>query len=236
MFLGFYNYAVYLTYLNASFSLLGMFCLVYQKFDPESIKLASICILLSGICDMFDGKISNLQKKRSIREKKYGIQIDSLADVISFGILPIFIGYGLFYNIKKINHNFLYLFIFISICYILTVLTRLAYFNVLAEENSDDKKPKTNLNFFVGVPVTLSSVIFPCLILFQNIILTKTNYDTNKISKIFFATYLFIMCLLSFLFIFAKIKFPKIKNIIFLIFTCLLFFVIILNLIIFKKT
>ncbi len=223
MFLGFYNYTVYLTYLNASIGLSGMFFLVCGTFDSNSIKFASICILLSGICDMFDGKVSNFKKKRSIQEKKYGIQIDSLSDIISFGILPIFIGYGLFYNINNINHNFLFLFIFISICYILAVLTRLAYFNVLAGENYDDKKPKENLNVFLGVPVTLSSVIFPCLILFQNI-MSKIGYDTKII---FFATYLFIMCLLSFLFIFAKIKFPKIKNIIFLIFSCLLSFVII---------
>lgn len=124
------------------------------------------------------------------------------------------------------NFNFLCLFIFISICYILTVLIRLAYFNVLAEENYDNKKPKENLNVFLGVPVTLSSIIFPCLILFQNIMM-KTRTDVNNIKNIFFTTYLFIMCLLSFLFIFAKIKFPKIKNIIFLIFSCLLSFVII---------
>jgi CDP-diacylglycerol--serine O-phosphatidyltransferase len=229
MFLGFYNYTVYLTYLNASIGLSGMFFLVCETFEPNSIKFASICILLSGICDMFDGKVSNFKKKRSIQEKKYGIQIDSLSDIISFGILPIFIGYGLFHNIKSnIDHNFLFLFIFISICYILAVLTRLAYFNVLAGENYDDKKPKENLNVFLGVPVTLSSVIFPCLILFQNI-MSKIGYDTNNnnIKIIFFKTYLFIMCLLSFLFIFAKIKFPKIKNIIFLIFSCLLSFVII---------
>ncbi|WAN63666.1 CDP-diacylglycerol--serine O-phosphatidyltransferase [Candidatus Phytoplasma rubi] len=226
MFLGFYNYTVYLTYLNTSIGLLGMFFLVNGEFNTNSIKFASICILLSGIFDMFDGKVSNFKKKRSIQEKKYGIQIDSLADIISFGILPIFIGYGLFHNTELPNNPFLYLFIFISICYILTVLIRLAYFNVLAEENYDDKKSKENLNVFLGVPVTLSSIIFPCLILFQNIMMKKGT-DVNNIKNIFFTIYLFIMCLLSFLFIFAKIKFPKIKNIIFLIFSCLLSFLII---------
>lgn len=80
MFLGFYNYTVYLTYLNASIGLLGMFFLVLGKFDangqfdanqfdPNYIKFASICILLSGICDMFDGKVSNFKKTFYTRQK-----------------------------------------------------------------------------------------------------------------------------------------------------------------------
>lgn len=234
MFLGFYNYTVYLTYLNALTGFFGIYIILDDSNNLNPITYASICLLLSGIFDMLDGFVSNLKKKRSIEEKKYGIQIDSLADIISFGILPILIEFKMLKNIANFKHNkiFSFLFLISSIVYILAVLIRLAYFNVLAEKKINCKTPKENIKNFIGLPVTLASIIFPFLILSQNVILSFDNgFFKEQIKQFFYFIYLFFIILCSFLFVFNKIKFKKPKNIIFLIFSFLLFLLLILTLI-----
>ncbi|MFR0367797.1 CDP-alcohol phosphatidyltransferase family protein [Candidatus Phytoplasma palmae] len=215
MFIGLYNYTTYLTYLNLIFGFLGI-TLSFYKY----LIYASICLLMSGIFDMFDGFVSRFKKDRTLKEKNYGIQIDSLADMISFGVLPVFIGLNLMNNIDniKIFNIFLSLnqlkfiyFIFGSF-YVLASLIRLAYFNVCSFENIN---LKTNVSFFVGVPVTVSSIVFPFIILIK-FLLGKIFIESNYyIIVCNFLIYLFFIILLSFLFVFEKIKFSKPKNIVF---------------------
>ena len=56
---------------------------------------AIILLMFAGLCDMFDGKVARTKKKRTIEERHFGIQLDSLADVVSFGVLPAINGYTL---------------------------------------------------------------------------------------------------------------------------------------------
>ena len=51
-------------------------------------SMAIVCLMVSGFCDLFDGSIART-KKRTESEMKFGIQIDSLADMICFGVLPV---------------------------------------------------------------------------------------------------------------------------------------------------
>ena len=46
------------------------------------------CLMFSGVCDMFDGKVASTKKERTRSEKRFGIQIDSLSDLVCFGVLP----------------------------------------------------------------------------------------------------------------------------------------------------
>ena len=80
--IGFYNYTVVLTYIGLASSVLGIF----TAFDGKP-SMAVICLIISGICDMFDGKIARTMDRTQM-EKRFGIQIDSLCDLVSFGILP----------------------------------------------------------------------------------------------------------------------------------------------------
>ena len=87
--LGFYNYTVILTYLGMLMSFLGLSFAVGGSMQP-----ALLCLMVSGVCDMFDGTIaSTMDRTRS--EKRFGIQIDSLSDLICFGVLPAVIVYEL---------------------------------------------------------------------------------------------------------------------------------------------
>ncbi|BFL48500.1 hypothetical protein C3B58_00300 [Lactonifactor longoviformis] len=82
---GYYNYTVILTYLGMLFGFTGI---VYVTEGQYS--LAFICLMIAGVCDMFDGAVA-ATRQRDINEKWYGIQIDSLSDLVCFGILPAFI-------------------------------------------------------------------------------------------------------------------------------------------------
>ncbi len=223
MFLGIYDYTVYLTYLNLLSGFMGVSLVVFT----DKINLASVFLLISGICDIFDGIVSRSKKNRSLLEKRYGVQIDSLADLVSFGVLPVAIGYSLLKKVHGDNlinsHPTLTIaFIFFGSLYVLATLIRLAYFNVLTEENKE-----LTSKGFIGVPVTFSSVLFPVLILIH-LKLFKLGFlkDIEWLSPLI---YLFFLMLFSFLFVYDKIKFKKQKNILYF-FLSALFLTLILTL------
>ena len=79
MLIGFYNYTVVLTYMGLISSVYGM----TEALDGH-FATAIACLVVSGICDMLDGKIARTMD-RTEDEKKFGIQIDSLCDLFCFG-------------------------------------------------------------------------------------------------------------------------------------------------------
>ncbi len=123
--LGFYDYTVVLTYISLGISILGITRALQGDF-----RMAIFCLALSGLCDMFDGKIARTKKNRTEDEKKFGIQIDSLCDVVCFGIFPIMICYSL--GMKG------WASILVLIFYGIASVIRLGYFNVW--ENCKNKE------------------------------------------------------------------------------------------------
>lgn len=146
--LGYYNYTVVLTYIGM---LTGFIGIVYA-FEGNSFQ-AVICLMIAGFCDMFDGAIASTNKKRTEQEKCFGIQIDSLSDLICFGVLPASIVYSMS------SHN--YIVLAISAMYVLCALIRLAYFNV--DEQERQKKCAGSRELYYGLPVTLSALILPTI-------------------------------------------------------------------------
>ena len=86
-------------------------------------------------------------------EKKFGIQIDSLCDMVCFGILPMIICFK-----SGMNHGYS---VVILVLYALAGLVRLAYFNVMEEkrqqETDEDKK------YYQGLPITSMAIALPLL-------------------------------------------------------------------------
>ena len=134
-------------------------------------------LLFSGLCDTFDGKVARTKKNRTEKMKKFGIQIDSLSDLIAFGVLPACIGIALLRCGLRTQIPFGFTrFIFeknpmvvqiiltiIAVLYVLAAMIRLAYFNVMEEEgeNKDEKGEK----IYMGLPVTSAALIFPAVLL-----------------------------------------------------------------------
>ncbi|MCR1840810.1 CDP-alcohol phosphatidyltransferase family protein [Murimonas intestini] len=152
MWLGFYNYTVVLTYLGLISSVIGMTEALEERFS-----VAIACLVVSGICDMLDGKVARTKKGRTDDEKKFGIQIDSLCDLICFGAFPAFLGYGLglrgFWGTT-------------AMClYVLAAVIRLGYFNVMEEKR---QKETTGVRkYYEGLPVTSIAIIFPIVYLLR---------------------------------------------------------------------
>ena len=145
-FIGFYNYTVILTYMSLVSSLIGM----KLAYDGK-LGAAIICLALSGICDMFDGTVARTKKNRTEDEKNFGIQLDSLCDVICFGAFPAiylyFSGVNSVYGIAML------------IFYCLCAVIRLAFFNVL--ETKRQKSEGGSVKYFRGLPVTSAAIAFP---------------------------------------------------------------------------
>ena len=145
--LGFYNYTVILTYLGMLAGFVGITCA-----SSGNVRGALICLVIAGVCDMFDGKIaSTMERTRS--EKRFGVQIDSLSDLICFGVLPALIVYVCSDGRLRLIPCALY-----ALC----ALIRLAWFNVDEEERQDREGGRRKV--YLGLPVTCAALIFPVLI------------------------------------------------------------------------
>lgn len=188
--IGVYDYTVLLTYLGFASGVFGILCAVN---NPENLLPAIICLMFSGLCDMFDGKVARTKKKRTTEEKHFGIQLDSLSDLVCFGVLPATIGYRLGMD----SCSYL---IPIVIFYPLAALIRLAYFNVLEIVRNSS----TPVKEYIGLPVTSSALIFPLLYAFK-----------KMIGANFYYVYAFALLIVGILFISKiKVKKPRTKTMI----------------------
>ena len=147
-FIGFYNYTVILTYLSLISGFGGILAATQGK-----LGLAVICLGFSGFCDMFDGMVARTKKNRTADEKNFGIQIDSLCDMICFGVLP-----GIYLYFSGLNTPWG---VGIAAFYVLCALIRLAFFNVL--ESRRQQKEDGCAKFYRGMPVTTAAIIFPAV-------------------------------------------------------------------------
>ena len=152
MFLGFYDYTVVLTYISLGISVFGITMALEGNF-----RMAIFCLALSGLCDMFDGKIARTKKNRTEDEKNFGIQIDSLCDVVCFGVFPAMICYCLGVNTPAGVAAL----IFYSIAFVI----RLAYFNVT--EAKRQTQTEENRKYYQGLPITSMAIILPFLYLMR---------------------------------------------------------------------
>lgn len=143
--LGYYDYTVILTYCGMLFAFCGIIRVIGREYWE-----AIVCLMMAGICDMFDGTVAST-KIRTASEKSFGIQIDSLSDLLSFGVLP-----GIFVYMISGERAWMGL---ISALFVLCALIRLAYFNVLEEERQSRTEEKRKS--YLGLPVTTAAILLP---------------------------------------------------------------------------
>ena len=195
IFLGVYHPSVLLTYLGLSISLYGV-------FFSKSLAFSLILLILAGLCDTFDGMVANAFQRNDL-EKAFGVQIDSLSDIISFGVFPVQIYLQYFAKLGVVSF-------LLSVLYLLSVVTRLAYFNVSDGEKKD---------YFTGLAVTYASFFIPLYGLLS------VYFSIEKIlpGEILYA-------LLAFFFVFNfKMKKPSLKSRIGLLFLAVLFVILLVR-------
>ncbi|MBR6594913.1 MAG: CDP-alcohol phosphatidyltransferase family protein [Clostridia bacterium] len=164
MFIGVYNLANFVTLLGLASALVACFAAA-----SGALLLAVCMFLLSGLCDMFDGRIARGAGSRTRKEKVFGIQIDTVCDMVSFGVAPAVIAY--FSGFSRWHDVAAY------IVYAACAAIRLAYFNTQAIEET----PDLNMKAFTGVPVPFSCLVMPVLMiaraLIPSFIATTIIYD-----------------------------------------------------------
>ena len=140
--LGFWNKSVYITYLGAFSAMCGLLIAI----SKGNIDYAFVGMLVAAVCDMFDGKVARHIKNRKEIEKDFGVQIDSLADIVCFITIPAITLYC--FGLNEIYQ------IIILAFYVVCGIIRLAYFNVAM---SDKNKA---IEYYQGLPVPVSVFIF----------------------------------------------------------------------------
>ena len=145
-FIGVYDYTVLLTYMSLISSVFGITQAIHGDY-----KTAIFCLAFSGICDAFDGRVARTKQDRTEDEKNFGIQLDSLCDVICFGAFPALICYLL--GVRGTLGLILVFF------YCLCAVIRLTFFNVLEAKRQKEEGGANKT--YRGLPVTSISFLLP---------------------------------------------------------------------------
>ena len=171
-------------------------------------EFAIIAIIFAALIDGLDGRIARLIKGTS----KVGKELDSLTDMISFGVAPAFIMY--FWKLNSLG-RFGWL---LCLVFVICVALRLARFNV-----NSNQEPSWRYNFFEGVPSPAGGILVltPLIISLSGFNFIKLNNDL--IVPIFFVVTSFLLISKFPSYSFKKIVIPR-RTTIFLLFGIVLFF------------
>ena len=188
--IGFYDYTVILTYISFISAVAGIFSAAEMQ-----LRWAIFFLAFSGLCDMFDGKIARTKKNRTDDEKAFGIQIDSLCDIVCFGALPIVICY-------KLGMDRIYSMLILAL-YGLAGLIRLGYFNVM--EAKRQAREGGAREYYQGLPITSMAIALPILFVVSPLFPNHTAFVTVLHVAV---------ALVGFLFIFDfKLRKPSVKQV-----------------------
>ena len=143
-----YTWADLLTIANASCGTISIFlCLDYLATDNARFLWTAFILLPTAlVCDVLDGYVARLDKKR---QSVLGADLDSLADVISFGVAPAVLGFTL--GLRG-GWDMLILTYFV-VCGV----SRLARFNATASALQDETTGK--VKYFEGTPIPTSVLL-----------------------------------------------------------------------------
>ncbi|MFQ6083370.1 MAG: CDP-diacylglycerol--serine O-phosphatidyltransferase [Candidatus Aminicenantia bacterium] len=172
------------SFLTTSNILFGYLSLIYTL--NGKYKLAALWIIIAGILDAWDGILARLTKTTT----EFGMQLDSLADTISFGVAPSLLLH--FWGLKSLGQTgWVFSFIFLT-----SGVLRLARFNVLPS-NYQEKK------YSIGLSIPAASLCLAALVIFN------PHPIENKISALFIA----LLALMLSILMISKLKYQSYKAI-----------------------
>lgn len=193
---GVYILPTLLTLANISCGMLSVIASSDNLFSK-----AAWLIIAGAVMDMLDGFVARWTNSQSL----FGIQIDSLADIVSFGVAPSFMMYKMV--LHKLNNPG----IAIALFYVVAVTIRLAKFNILSLKNHSDD------SFFEGLPSPAAAGILASFVLSYELfeigqeITVKSIPLIEKRMPFFFKTIPIMMLLLS-LIMLSKIRYVGFKR------------------------
>lgn len=187
--IGVYHISNLISYLGLFCAAAGSALAVNGHFD-----LGLIALVICGICDLFDGKFAR-SFKRDDKMREFGVQLDSLADAVSFGALPAALLFGL--GLHSWYH------ILLLSLYWWALVTRLGFFNLLVMEEGSMEP----VRYYRGLPSTCAALFLPLAGILRFWLAPN----------VFSAVYTVVMLLLGIFFV-VDIRIPKPKGIMYFVF------------------
>src|SRR5213592_2019780 len=149
----------------SGFRLLGIGGAAQIKEAAERFDYAAMAIGWAFLCDMLDGRIARMTKSTT----EIGIQLDSLADIVSFGLAPAILAYAWGYGTALQDwSNTRQLAWFLSFMYVICGGFRLARFNVQASRPRPlaEGTQKVDKKSFVGLPIPVAGCLVAAIVHF----------------------------------------------------------------------
>jgi CDP-diacylglycerol--serine O-phosphatidyltransferase len=150
MILGAYNLACALTLLGLA-AAVGAFVLSAAGV----IELALVCLMLAGLADLFDGVVAR-RLQQSDYEKEFGVQLDTVVDVVAFVVTPFVI--ALHAGLQSLPA------VGVMLVFVVSGAIRLAHFNTLSAQGTGVSTHHR------GVPVTYTALVFPILFIARDLV------------------------------------------------------------------
>ena len=181
LFIGQYRFCDFVTMCGTLSAVIGIILSINGYY-----AISFILLFLCSIFDSIDGLFARKRKNTEF-ETTYGVELDSLSDMISFGVFPAVLA------INTVDLNIIYV---VVPLYALCGLIRLAYFNTLNITKTNEK------GYFRGVPITTIAFVYPLAYLLHLI-----NWE------LYSWTTLFLLIVLGTLFISnIRVKKPNIEK------------------------
>ena len=154
--------------------------------EADSFHLAAILIVFAMLFDTLDGRVARLTKTQSA----FGVQIDSLADVVSFGIAPAMLMYRWSLHALGVGG------IIASFVFVAAGAIRLARFNVLATSASG--APKKPSKFILGLPIPGAAGIVVSLVVANHVVTGRLNAEPLIVLAVALALSFFMVSTMKF--------------------------------------
>ncbi len=184
MFIGYYNIANLITLTGLISSVASCMLALSGR-----LQIAILLFMIAGLCDAFDGMVARRKKDRTEGEKVFGVQIDTVSDMVSFGVNPAMILYAMGkFRIFPLFDSLVSkgAVAAILIFYVVCGGIRLAYFNTLeiTKTKEQENMPKT----YVGMPIPFSAILFPLLFVLAEILPIPRGISATVLLVIYFIT------------------------------------------------
>ncbi len=154
--------------LITSFSMISGFAAILFALD-DRLWISSYLVLVASILDGLDGKVARLTNTAS----EFGIQYDSMSDLVAFGVAPAVIYYRYFIHDQQVDQ----LFVLLPIMFLLCGAIRLARFNITASIYGK--------SFFTGMPVPAAAVVIAIWVPLERWFAGQQFFNSDRIESMF---------------------------------------------------
>jgi CDP-diacylglycerol---serine O-phosphatidyltransferase len=180
----------------------GLFSLALSMGEPTPAQLyqAALAVAYGFFFDLADGRVARLTRTQSA----LGLQLDSLADVITFGVAPAMLMYK--WGLSRLETVTPHVGLVVAFLYVAAAALRLARFNVLSLETTSAQKDPGS--FILGMPVPVAAAVLVVLVAVNH----QLSERGSQVASISDGTLAVLVVVLSCLMV-SKVRFRSFKDV-----------------------